>query len=75
MPVRFMIFDGSGRFIRYVFLYENSDQDIVSHINDWLTAQDRLPIGTREKFRQETFKNYIFRIERHTEFVTISFLL
>ena len=68
-------FDGAGRFIRYVFLYDNSDQDIVSHINDWLTAQGRLPLGTREKFRRETFKNYIFRIERHTEFVTIGFIM
>ena len=68
-------FDGAGRFIRYVFLYDNSDQDIVSHINDWLTAQDCLPLGAREKFRRETFKNYIFRIERHTEFVTIGFIM
>ena len=68
-------FEGAGRFIRYVFLYDNSDQDIVSHINDWLTAQDRLPLGAREKFRRETFKSYIFRIERHTEFVTIGFIM
>lgn len=68
-------FDGAGRFIRYIFLFENSDQDIVRHINDWLTAQGRLPIGTSEKFRRETFKSYIFRIERHTEFVTIGFIM
>ena len=68
-------FEGAGRFIRYVFLYGNSDQDIVSHINDWLTTQDRLPLGTAEKFRRETFERYIFRIERHTEFVTIGFIM
>ena len=68
-------FDGAGRFIRYIFLFENSDQDIVRHINDWLTAQGCLPIETSEKFRRETFKNYIFRIERHTEFVTIGFIM
>ena len=68
-------FDGAGRFIRYVFLFEKSDQDIIRHINDWLTSQSCLPIGTSEKFRRETFKNYIFRIERHTEFVTIGFIM
>ena len=68
-------FDGAGRFIRYVFLYEDSDEDIVSHINEWLITQDRLPLGTGEKFRRETFERYIFRIERHTEFVTIGFII
>ncbi|MBL82118.1 MAG: hypothetical protein CMM80_06190 [Rhodospirillaceae bacterium] len=68
-------FDGAGRFIRYIFLYDKSDKDIVSHINDWLTVNDRLRLGTGEKFRRETFERYIFRIERHTEFVTIGFIM
>ena len=45
-------FDGAGRFIRYVFLYENSDESIVSHINDWLSSQHRLPLDMSEKFRR-----------------------
>ena len=68
-------FDGAGRFIRYVFLYESTDQDIVSHINNWLSSQDRMPLDDTEKFRRETFDNYVFRIERHTEFVTIGFIM
>ena len=68
-------FDGAGRFIRYVFLYESTDQDIVSHINNWLSSQDRMPLDDTEKFRRETFNNYVFRIERHTEFVTIGFIM
>ena len=68
-------FEGAGRFIRYVFLFENSDQDIVSHINNWLTARERLTLENSEKFRQETFERFIFRIERHTEFVTIGFIM
>ena len=28
-----------------------------------------------EKFRRETFDNFIFRIERHTEFVTIGLIM
>ena len=68
-------FDGAGRFIRYVFLYESTDQDIVSHINNWLSSEDRMPLDDAEKFRRETFNNYVFRIERHTEFVTIGFIM
>ena len=68
-------FDGAGRFIRYIFLYDNSDQIIVNHINGWLREQARLPLGEGEKFRRETFERYIFRIERHTEFVTIGFII
>ena len=68
-------FDGAGRFIRYVFLYESTDQDIVSHINNWLSSQDRMPLDDTEKFRRETFNNYVFRVERHTEFVTIGFIM
>ena len=68
-------FDGAGRFIRYVFLYERTDQDIVSHINNWLSSQERMPLDNAEKFRRETFEDYVFRIERHTEFVTIGFIM
>ena len=68
-------FDGAGRFIRYVFLYEHSDEAIVSHINDWLGAQNRLPLDMSEKFRRETFDHFFFRIERHTEFVTIGLIM
>ena len=68
-------FDGAGRFIRYVFLYENTDKDVVSHVNDWLSSTGRMPLDMSEKFRRETFDNYVFRIERHTEFVTIGFIM
>ena len=68
-------FDGAGRFIRYVFLYESSDEAIVSHINSWLVSQHRLPLDMTEKFRRETFEKFIFRIERHTEFVTIGLIM
>ena len=67
-------FEGTGRFIRYIYLLAQSDASIFSAVNRWLTSQGRAVITPDEKFRREAFDDYALRVERHSEFVTISFI-
>jgi uncharacterized membrane-anchored protein len=67
-------FDGAGRVIRFVFLVGNDDRAAVSYINEFM-VKNRLPVldgGTN--FCRHEMAGYALRIERHTEFLTISFL-
>ena len=71
----FFDFEGEGRFIRFIYLVGTSDTALISHVNHWLDCQDRLPIDGAEKFRREDFGNFVFRLERHTEFITIGLIV
>ena len=71
----FFDFEGEGRFIRFIYLVGSSDMALVSHVNHWLDSQDRMPIDGAEKFRREDFGDFVFRLERHTEFVTIGLIV
>ena len=71
----FSDFDGAGRFIRFVYLSDGHDSDIITPVTDWLENKDRAPIGQAEKFRREQFDDFALRVERHSEFVTISFIV
>ena len=71
----FFDFEGEGRFIRFIYLVGSSDNAIVGHINHWLDSQQRMPIDKAEKFRREDFGDFVFRLERHTEFVTIGLIV
>jgi len=67
-------FDGAGRFIRFVFLVGGDDSKILAYINKFLSAEGLAPIDTGEKFRRHDMAGYALRIERHTEFLSISFV-
>lgn len=71
----FFDFEGEGRFIRFIYLVGTSDTALISHVNHWLDSQDRLPLDGAEKFRREDFGNFVFRLERHTEFITIGLIV
>ena len=71
----FFDFEGEGRFIRFIYLVGTSDTSLISHINDWLDSHERMPIDGAEKFRREDFGSFVFRLERHTEFVTIGLIV
>lgn len=71
----FFDFEGEGRFIRFIYLVGTSDTALISHVNHWLDSQDRLPLDGGEKFRREDFGNFVFRLERHTEFITIGLIV
>lgn len=68
-------FDGAGRFIRLVYLHEDSERPVLRAVNSWLKKQGRPEIASQEKFRREPFEKYALRIERHSEFTTISFII
>lgn len=68
-------FEGAGRFIRLVYLIGESEQKILRPVNLWLSGQGRPPLESTQKFRREEFDNWALRIERHGEFVTISFIM
>ena len=71
----FFDFEGEGRFIRFIYLVGTSDTALIFHVNDWLDSQERMPIDGAEKFRREDFGSFVFRLERHTEFVTIGLIV
>ena len=71
----FSDFNGAGRFIRFVYLTERGDdQAIIDHVNTYLSThgQDEMPSGS--KFLQSNFDAFRLRIERHTEFVSVSII-
>ena len=67
-------FDGAGRFIRFVFLVGNDDSKILSYINKFLTAATLPVMSSDDKFCLHDMASYALRIERHTEFLSISFV-
>jgi len=71
----FFDFEGEGRFIRFIYLVGSSDNAIISHINQWLESQQRMAIDAGEKFRREDFGGFVFRLERHSEFVTVGLIV
>ena len=71
----FSDFNGAGRFIRFVYLTERGDdQAIIDHVNTYLSAQGQDEISASSKFLQSDFGNFRLRIERHTEFVSVSMI-
>ena len=71
----FFDFEGEGRFIRFIYLVGSSDNAIILHINQWLESQQRVAIDAGEKFRREDFGGFVFRLERHSEFVTVGLIV
>ena len=71
----FFDFEGEGRFIRFIYLVGSSDTAIISYINQWLESQQRMAIDAGEKFRREDFGGFVFRLERHSEFVTVGLIV
>ena len=68
-------FEGAGRFIRFVFLVDSTDAEIIAHINSFLKEVDVDQITAKEKFRRVQLASFSLRVERHTEFVTVGFIV
>ena len=68
-------FEGGGRFIRFIFMTESTDETIIEPINRFLKKFDAPLITSEEKFKRVEMPSYTLRIERHTEFVTIGFIV
>ncbi|XDZ65773.1 DUF3422 family protein [Alphaproteobacteria bacterium LSUCC0684] len=68
-------FEGSGRFLRFIYLHDRGEDAILEPVNRWLEEKGRSPIRESEKFRREIFDAFTLRVERHSEFVTIGFVV
>lgn len=67
-------FEGAGRFIRFIFLFEDNDAQIITYINDYLKQQDHPPLTPNTKFTRVVIGDFAMRVERHTEFVSLSLI-
>ena len=67
-------FEGAGRFIRYVFLTEGNTDAVIDCVNAFLDAAGRDPIPAGSKFMRLEMDGYALRVERHTEFMSVSFV-
>jgi len=67
-------FDGAGRFIRFVYLVGKDDSDVMRYINHYLLSESFPTIESDAKFCRIELAGFALRIERHTEFLTISFV-
>ena len=70
----FYDFDGAGRFIRFVYLVGNDDSAVLNYVNDYLRSRNLSPVQASEKFYRIELDGFALRVERHTEFLTISFV-
>ena len=71
----FSDFNGAGRFIRFVYLSEQGDDiAIINHVNAYLDGQGQPKMPETSKFLQSDFDGFRLRIERHTEFVSVSII-
>ncbi len=68
-------FDNQGRFIRYIYLVGAEEPLILNHISQRLADNGRSAISGSEKLRREDFKNFNFRLERHSEFVSVGLIV
>ena len=70
----FYDFEGAGRFIRFVYLVGNDDSAVSKYVNDYLQIRDLPIMQPDEKFYRIELDGFALRVERHTEFLTISFV-
>ena len=71
----FSDFHKQGRFIRFIYLTGWHETALIKHLNTWLESKNIRPVEKGEKFRREILDDFIFRLERHTEFITIGFIV
>ena len=70
----FYDFAGAGHFMRFVYLVGNDDSAILNYVNDYLQTRAPTLLQTAEKFYRIELDGFAVRVERHTEFLTISFV-
>ena len=67
-------FEGAGRFVRFVFLTDDADGSVLDYVNAFLVANGATPIDPGWKFQRIELGAFALRLEKHTEFVSISFI-
>ena len=71
---QFNEFHGTGRFIRYVYFTQSHDKGLMKQINALLQKYELPKMGGAEKFVRHETGQFAIRVERHTEFISISLI-
>ena len=71
---KFHNFTGTGRFIRYVYFTQGDDKKLLADINSFLAGLALSPMGEDEKFIRTEADGFAVRVERHTEFMSLSLI-
>lgn len=71
---KFNDFEGTGRFIRYVYFMQGHDLGLLAKVNQMLTKLGLPEMGADEKFIRHDLASYALRVERHTEFMSLSLI-
>ena len=58
-------FNGTGRFIRFVYLVGDDDSRILKYVNEYLLSESLPEIDKAEKFHRIDCGKYVLRVERH----------
>lgn len=67
-------FAGAGRFIRFVYLTEQEEPAVIAYINTFLENLGQSALSSNFKFVRLELDGYVLRVERHTEFFSVSFV-
>ena len=71
---KFHNFTGTGRFIRYVYFTQGDDKKLLGDINALLASLSLRAMGSDEKFIRLEADGFAMRVERHTEFMSLSLI-
>ena len=71
---QFNEFHGTGRFIRYVYFTQSHDKGLMKQINQLLQKYNCPKMDMREKFVRHETGQFAIRVERHTEFISVSLI-
>ena len=71
---KFNNFDGTGRFIRYIYFTQGDDKRLLGDINALLKSLSLPEMRDDEKFIRLQADSFAVRVERHTEFMSLSLI-
>ena len=71
---QFNEFHGTGRFIRFVYFTQSHDKGLMKQINQLLTKFSLPEMGEADKFVRHETEKFAIRVERHTEFISVSLI-
>ena len=71
---KFNHFEGTGRFIRYVYFTQGDDKRLLRDINKLLVSFNLREMALDEKFIRLEADGFAVRVERHTEFMSLSII-
>lgn len=71
---KFSDFEGSGRFIRFIYLCNPSHKPAIDYINSFLKSNGHDALRKGQKFLRIEMADYVFRVESHSEYISVSFI-